>query len=317
MFLVNFGLMMFFMLSGAFRAAGDPRTPLRLGLTMTVLTVAFNIALIPAFGTLGAALGTIASSTIVAAYGMWRLFAPGSVIHFDAHMDKRPDFTIIRALFRFGLPTGVQGIAMNVAGVLLLRFIGSLEHSAAAQAAYTVGYSELFSLITWTSVGLMGASATIAGQNLGAGNPERAMRGVAVASKIGLGVAAIVGALFVLVPGYLLAVFGMTEPLVTSLGEELLMYLSISGFFITVALSYTGGLQGTGDTRSPLFISIVSQIGVPIGLCTIFQAAGGLQPSEIWLAIVLGHLTRAVLSVVRFRQGKWRQIAVDIEPARP
>jgi len=317
MFLGNFGLMMFFMLSGAFRAAGDPRTPLRLGLTMTVLTVAFNVTLIPAFGTLGAALGTIASSTIVAVYGMWRMFAPGSVIHFHAHMDKRPDFSIIRALFRFGLPTGVQGIAMNIAGVLLLRFIGSLEHSAAAQAAYAVGYTELFSLITWTSVGLMGASATIAGQNLGAGNAERAMRGVAVASRIGLCVAAIVGALFVFVPGYLLAVFGMTEPLVTDLGEELLMYLSVSGFFITVALSYTGGLQGTGDTRSPLFISIVSQIGVPIGLCTIFQAAGGLEPGEIWLAIVLGHLTRAALSVLRFRQGKWRHIAVDIEPARP
>jgi putative MATE family efflux protein len=317
MFLGNFGLMMFFMLSGAFRAAGDPRTPLRLGVTMTVLTVAFNVALIPAFGTLGAALGTIASSTIVAGYGMWRLFAPGSVIHFDAHMDKRPDFTIIRALFRFGLPTGVQGIAMNIAGVLLLRFIGSLEHSAAAQAAYAVGYTELFSLITWTSVGLMGASATIAGQNLGAGNAERAVRGVAVASRIGLSVAAIVGALFVFVPEYLLGVFGMTEPLVTDLGEELLMYLSVSGFFITVALSYTGGLQGTGDTRSPLFISIVSQIGIPIGLCTIFQATGGLEPGEIWLAIVLGHLTRAALSVLRFRQGKWRQIAVDIEPARP
>ncbi len=317
MFLGNFGLMMFFMLSGAFRAAGDPRTPLRLGVTMTVLTVAFNVTLIPAFGTLGAAFGTIASSTIVAAYGMWRLFTPGSVIHFDTHMDKRPDFVIIRSLFRFGLPTGVQGIAMNIAGVLLLRFIGSLEHSAAAQAAFAVGYAELFSLITWTSVGLMGASATIAGQNLGAGNPDRAVRGVAVASRIGLGVAAIVGALFVFVPEYLLAVFGMTEPLVTDLGEELLMYLSVSGFFITVALSYTGGLQGSGDTRSPLFISIVSQIGVPIGLCTIFQAAGGLEPGEIWLSIVLGHLTRAVLSVMRFRQGKWRHIAVDIEPARP
>ena len=95
------------------------------------------------------------------------------------------------------------------------------------------------------------------------------------------------------------------------------MYLSVSGFFITIALSYTGGLQGTGDTRSPLFISVVSQFGIPIGLCTIFQATGGLQPGEIWLAIVLGHLTRAALSVIRFRQGKWRQIAVDIEPARP
>jgi putative MATE family efflux protein len=317
MFIGNFGLMLFFMLSGAFRAAGDPRTPLRLGVTMTVLTVVFNVMLIPAFGTLGAALGTIASSTIVSAYGVWRLFAPGSVIHFDARVERKPDWTIIRALFRFGLPTGVQGIAMNVAGVLLLRFIGSLEHSAEAQAAYAVGYTELFSLITWTSVGLMGAAATIAGQNLGAGNPERATLGVSVASRIGITVAAAVGAMFLLVPEYLLGIFGMTEPLVTALGQELLQYLSISGLFITVALSYTGGLQGTGDTRSPLYISIVSQIGIPIGLCVMFQATGVLEPGEIWLAIVLGHFTRAALSVARFRQGKWRHIAVDIEPARP
>ena len=317
MFLGIFGMMLFFMLSGAFRAAGDPRTPLRLGVTMTVLTVVFNVILIPRFGTLGAALGTIASSTIVAAWGIWRLFAPGSVIHFHRGMDTKPDFGIIRSLFRFGLPTGVQGIAMNIAGLMLLRFIGSLQHSAAAQAAYAVGYTELFSLITWTSVGLMAASATIAGQNLGAGNPERAMHGVAVASRFGLGVAAVVGVMFLTIPKSLLGIFGMTEPLVTSIGTELLKYLSLSGFFITVALSYTGGLQGTGDTRSPLYISLISQIVVPIGICTVLQAMRGLQPSDIWLAIVLGHLTRALLSVTRFRQGKWRHIAVDIEPARP
>ena len=315
MFVGIFGLMMFFMLSGAFRAAGDPRTPLRLGVTMTVLTIVFNVVLIPKFGTLGAALGTIASSTIVAVYGVRRLFAPDSVIHFHRGMDTHPDWTIIRSLFRFGLPTGVQGIAMNIAGVLLLRFIGSLENSAAAQAAYAVCYTELFSLITWTSVGLMGASATIAGQNLGAGRPERVMHGVAVASAIGLAVAAAVGAMFLLVPQLLLGIFGMTEPLVTSLGQQLLKYLSVSGLFVTVALWYTGGLQGTGDTRSPLYISLISQIGVPIGLCAFFQAVGGLEADRIWMAIVLGHLTRAVLSVLRFQQGRWRDIAVDIEPA--
>ena len=183
MFLGILGMLMFFMLSGAFRAAGDPRTPLRLGVAMTALTILFNVLLIPRLGTIGAALGTIASSTIVAAYAVRRLFAPGSVIRFRRGMELAPDLGIIRSLFRFGLPTGIQGIAMNIAGVLLLRFIGSLEHSAAAQAAYAVGYTELFSLITWTSVGLMGASATIAGQNLGAANPERAMHGVAVASS--------------------------------------------------------------------------------------------------------------------------------------
>ena len=317
MFVGMFGMMMFFMLSGAFRAAGDPQTPLRLGVTMTVLTIAFNVLLIPAFGTVGAAFGTIASSTLVALYGLWRLTRPESVIHFERGMNKRPDFTIIRSLFRFGLPTGVQGIAMNVGGVFLLRFIGSLEQSAAAQAAYAVGYTELFSLITWTSVGLMGAAATIAGQNLGAGNADRAVEGVRVASRIGLGVAAVVGTMFVLIPQYLLAVFGMEDAEVLALGRSLLAYLSVSGIFITVALSYTGGLQGTGDTRSPLYISIVSQVVIPLGLCTAFESSRGLQPNDIWLAIVIGHLTRATLSVARFRQEKWRNIAVDIEPARP
>src|SRR5256885_8540392 len=96
-------------------------------------------------------------------------------------MSWRPDWRIIRELFRFGLPTGVQGIAMNIAGVLLLRYIGSLAQSAQAQAAYAVGYTELFSFITWTSVGLMSAAATVGGQNLGAGRPERAVHGVHVA----------------------------------------------------------------------------------------------------------------------------------------
>jgi putative MATE family efflux protein len=312
--LVGFmGMMMFFMLSGAFRAAGDPHTPLRLGVAMTVLTIGFNLVLIPAVGTVGAAYGTIASSSLVSGYGIWRLMRPESVIHFGRNMDRRPDFTIIRSLFRFGLPTGVQGIAMNVAGVLLLRFIGSLEESAEAQAAYAVGYTELFSFITWTSVGLMGASATIAGQNLGAGKPERAIAGVRVASQFGLGVAALVGALFLLIPDYLLAIFGMTDPRVNQIGTQLLRYLSVSGFFITVALSYTGALQGTGDTRSPLYISVFSQIVIPLGLCTFFQATSGLQAGHIWTAILIGHMARCGLSVARFNQQKWRSIAVDIE----
>ena len=99
-------------------------------------------------------------------------------------------------------------------------------------------------------------------------------------------------------------------------GEQLLRYLAVSGLFVTVALSVTGALQGTGDTRSPLYISIVSQIILPLGLCAILQATRGLQANDIWLAIVLGHLTRCLLSFGRFRQQKWRNIRVDIEPAR-
>jgi putative MATE family efflux protein len=315
-FAFSIGMLLFFMLTSALRAAGDARTPLRLGVTMTVLNVVLNIILIrglgpiPQMGTAGSALGTVIASSAVSAYALFMLLKGRLVIKLSRHMDWRPDWTIIKSLFRFGLPTGVQGIAMNVAGVMLLRFIGSLEHSAPAQAAYAIGYTELFSMITWTSVGLMGAAATIAGQNLGAGQPERAIQGVHTASKIGLSVAFGVGLMFVAFPEALLGAFGATEAAVATIGEELLRYLAISGFFITIALTYTGGLQGTGDTRSPLFITLASQIAVPIGMCTMIQATRQLQPGDIWLAIVLGHFTRCILTVARFRQGKWRSISV-------
>ena len=317
MFVYSVGMLMFFMLGGALRAAGDARTPLRLGVALTVLNIALNVMLIPgygpipALGTRGAAIGTSTASLLVSGVGLWLLLSGRLVVSFPRTMSWRPDWAIVRSLFRFGLPAGVQGVAMNLAGVLLLRFIGSLEHSAEAQAAYAVGYSELFSLITWTSVGLMGAAGAVAGQNLGAGHPDRTMRAVSIASRIGLVVAGCVSAMFLLIPEQLLWIFGLKDPIVVNIGKELLRYLSISGFFITVALTYTGGLQGTGDTRSPLYITLVSQVVVPIGLCATLQATGHLSSSGVWTAILLGHLTRCVLTVTRFKQAKWRTIVVE------
>jgi len=315
-FMFSIGMLLFFMLSSALRAAGDARTPLRLGVSMTMLNLVLNLILVPKYGTTGSAMGTVIASSTVSFVALYLLFKGKLVVKFSRHMDFHPDWMVIRSLFRFGLPTGVQGIAMNLAGVTLLRFIGGLEQSAAAQAAYAIGYTELFSLITWTSVGLMGAAATVAGQNLGANQPERAIQGVHAACRIGLWVATVVGLAFVVAPHFLLRLFGATEAAVATLGEELLQYLAVSGFFITVALTYTGGLQGTGDTRSPLFITLASQIAVPIGMCTFIQSTRPLVASDIWLAIVLGHFTRAVLTVLRFRQGRWRQIKVEIEGAR-
>jgi len=107
----------------------------------------------------------------------------------------------------------------------------------------------------------------------------------------------------------------MHDPVVVNIGVELLRVLSVSGLFITVALAYTGGLQGTGDTKSPLYISMVSQIVVPLGICVVIRETGRLDPIDIWLAILAGHVTRCALSVLRFRQGRWRSIAVSIGPS--
>ncbi|MCU0635511.1 MAG: MATE family efflux transporter, partial [Gemmatimonadaceae bacterium] len=283
------GMLVFYMLGGALRSAGDARTPMVLGIVMTVLNVLFNIVFIgglgpvPAMGTVGAALGTIIATTIVAAYAVWKLWRGGWAVHFPRDRGFAPDWAIIRSLFRFGLPAGFQGIAMNIGGVLLLKFIGSLAQSAAAQAAYTVSYSELFALVTWTGSALMGATAAVVGQNLGARQPERAEAAVRTAAGYGIAVAVTLGLAYFFIPGTLLALFGLNEPEVVAVGTQLLRVLAISGLFITVALTFTGGLQGTGDTKSPFYISIVSQIVVPLSICFVLQQLGRLEPLGIWL----------------------------------
>ncbi|MEP6688384.1 MAG: MATE family efflux transporter [Gemmatimonadales bacterium] len=322
MFMTSTGMLIFFMVSGALRSAGDARTPLILGFVMTALNIVFNVVLIrglgpiPSYGTAGAAMGTALASGLVAAYALVMLWRGSWVVRFPRGQGWGPDWAIIRELFRFGLPAGFQGIAMNIGGVFLLAFVGSLAQSAPAQAAYAVSYTQLFSFVTWTSIGLMGAAAAVAGQNLGAGRPDRTAAAVHIAARIGVAGAAIAGLLFFFIPRQLLAIFGIQDPAVVPIGAELLRVLSVSGLFISAALTYTGGLQGTGDTKSPLYISIVSQIVLPLGICFVIQRTGTLQPIHIWLAILAGHVTRFSLSFYRFVQGKWRDIAVDIGQTR-
>ena len=88
MFIFSSGMLIFFMLGGALRSAGDARTPLRLGIALTVMNLTFNIILIPglgpipAFGTLGAAMGTVIAGGIVAIYALFQLWGGGWVVGF-------------------------------------------------------------------------------------------------------------------------------------------------------------------------------------------------------------------------------------------
>jgi putative MATE family efflux protein len=318
-FVFSFGLLIFFMTSGALRSAGDAKTPMILGIVMTILNLLLNIVFIsglgpiPAYGTAGAAIGTSLATGIVGLFAIYRMWSGTWVVGFPRDNGWGPDWKVIRLLFKFGLPTGIQGIAMNVGGVLMLSYIGGIAQSAAAQGAFAVAYTQVFSLVTWTSVGLMGAAAAVAGQNLGAGHPDRAFSAVNTAARFGIAGSAFLGIFFFFFPRQILAIFGMTDPVAVEIGVQLLRVLAFSGLFISAALTYTGGLQGSGDTKSPLYISIISQVAIPLGICFVITRVSTLEPIDIWLAILAGHVTRCVLSVLIFFQGKWRNISVDLE----
>ncbi len=312
-------LFLMFMLTGAFQASGEPKTPLKLGILTTVLNIVFSAALIigvgpiPALGTIGAALGTVLAPMTSVVIALYLIFRRKALIPPPKRLRLLPDFSVMKPVARIGIPTGIQGVLLNVAGVFLLRFIASLENSAAAQAAYTICYAQLFMVITWTSFGLRAAAATIMGQNIGAGKPKRGKNGVAVAAGMGAAWAMTVGLLYWFFPKPLLALFDATGEPLFSFGQSLLHYLAFSGIALASTLALTGGLQGAGETKVPMYIAFLTQIVVLLGICFGFQAAGRLSTDIIWAAILVSHTLRFAFTLAFFRTKSWAHKKIEIQ----
>ena len=311
MFVFIGGMMMFFMLGAALRSAGDARTPMILGIAMTVLNLAFNVILIrglgpiPQFGTKGSAMGTAMASGLVAVYSLWKLWSGAWVVRFPRGQGFGPDWRIIRSLFRFGLPTGIQGIAMNVGGVFMLAFIGSLPQSAAAQAAFAISYTQLFSLITWTSVGLMGAAAAVAGQNLGAGRPDRAEKAVWTAALYNIVFLGAVGVLFLVAAPFITGLF-TTDPLVQPYAIGCLRIVSLGFLFYAYGMVLTSAFNGAGDTWTPTYINLFVFWVFEIPLAWFLATRAGFGARGVFISLTVSYSALAVVSALLFRRGKWK-----------
>lgn len=319
LFLCGAPLFLMFLLTGAFHASGEPKTPLKLGILTTALNIIISSVLIiglgpfPALGVAGAALGTVLAASVSCIIGIYLIYSRRMLIQPPTHFHILPNLRLLRSIARIGIPTGIQGVLLNVAGVLLLRYISELPDSAAAQAAYTICYAQLFSLVTWTSFGLRTAAGTLMGQNIGAGDAQRGKRAVLLAAGLGGLWACVIGAVFWTMPELLLRLFSAVNEPIVGIGVSLLHYLSLSGIALALNLALTGGLQGAGATRAPMFIAFVSQIVVLLGVCQFFLSRGILTPDKIWTALLLSHVMRLVLTALVFRTKGWTHTKVELD----
>ncbi len=319
LFTASAPMFMIFMLNNALQAAGDPRTPLILGVMTTILNIVFSSVLIVGFGPIpslganGAALGTVLGPVPSVIVAMVMIMRRRMVLGPPDKFRLIPDMSVIRAVARIGIPTGIQAVVLNVGGVLLLRFIGSLDQSVAATAAYTICYTQLFSFVTWASFGLRASASTIMGQNIGAGKPARGKRGVYIATGIAIAWSGIWAIVYTVFPQRLLSMFGVLDGAeVYVISRDLLSYLAISGFFVSSALAITGGLQGAGDTKKPMYVAIVTQIFVLLGICFALEQMDMLAPHTIWMAILVSHVTRLALTWWLFFSGDWAHLKIEL-----
>lgn len=318
LFTASLPLFLMFVLNGAFQSSGNPKIPLYLGILTTIVNIIASYILItglgpfPELGTAGAAIGTCLGPLPSILIGLILIQRHKVLIGPPERFSIVPDLSVLKAVIRLGLPSGIQAVLLNIGGVALLSFIGSLEESAEAQAAYTICYVQLFSVVTWTGFGLRAACATVMGQNMGAGKNERGKQAVYVGAGLGFLWAAAFGALFWIFPYTLLGFFFVEDVLVLDIGSSLLHFLTFSGVFIAVTLAFTGGLQGAGDTRKPMYIAFISQIVVLLGVCAVYESMGRLSTNVIWTAILVSHMSRLTLTYIMFARGKWDNIKVEI-----
>jgi putative MATE family efflux protein len=334
LFLCGMPMFVMFMMTGAFNASGDPKTPLILGVLATILNVLISLVLIPgvdpfdvsmpggsilhvplyipALGTSGAALGTVGGPTVSAVIGLTLVMRRKMILQPPTKYTFFPDFKIVREIARIGIPTGIQGIMLNLGGFITYIFLRMTEEPAAAQAAYTIAYIQLFSLITWPSFGLRAACGTVMGQNIGANKPDRGKKAVVLAAAIAVGWGLFIGFFFMFAPGGLFGIFNATEEPVFGYGKLLLSYLFFSGVLLAPTLAMTGGLQGAGATKIPMFIALFTQF-VSIGLLFLLHLGGALTAGNMWVVILAGHTIRFTLTLAVFRKDGWIHTKVGFE----
>lgn len=305
-----------FLMGTAMQSSGDPRTPLVLVVLSVILNVLFTIVFIaglgpfPPMGPAGAALGTCLApipGLIIAAVLLYR---GRLILQLPRRWTLKPDWALIKSVMRIGIPTAINGVVLNLGAIGILVFIDGLKFGSQAMAAYTVCYAQLFSFVTWASLGLRSAAAALVGQNVGAGKSERGKSGVRVAAVMGVMWAFAWGVTMWNHAEFFLGIFNLRDPHVVAFGTSLLRYLSFSGIFLSAGLAFTGGLIGAGQTQKPMWIAIVTQIFILLGVCEIYSLLGLLTASAVWQAILISHFTRYVLTHYVFGRARWKPIVV-------
>jgi Na+-driven multidrug efflux pump len=192
------------------------------------------------------------------------------------------------------------GTASYVGLVRILSVFGS-----SALAGYTIGIRVIiFALLP--AFGISNAAATMVGQNLGAGRPDRAEHAVWTAARYNMLFLGAVGVIFLLAASPIVALF-TDDPQVRPYAIGCLRIVSLGFVFYAAGMVLTQSFNGAGDTWTPTIINLFVFWLWEIPLAWWLSVGIGLGPRGVFIALTLAYSTLAVVSAVIFRRGKWKE----------
>lgn len=304
----NFTLYIQVIGSAALQGAGDAKTPMWAGVIENILNIALDPLLIyglgpfPKLSVAGAAIASVLSQSVAAVLVVRGMFAGRAQLRV-AWRDCRPDLPLIWRILKIGLPGSGQLLTRSLMGAVLMRVVAGC--GTAAVAAYGTGL-RFHMIVLMPAFALGGAAATLVGQNLGAGKPDRAHQAAWLAT--GMDILFMLAAILVmtLFARPLMGLFNH-DPDVIKIGVNYLRIVSPFYVFAALGIVLGRGLNGAGDTIAPMIATILALWGLQVPLA-IWLAKVMLPATQgIWWAISLASMAHGLLITGWFELGRWKK----------
>ena len=296
-----------FLLNAIFRGAGDAAIAMRVlvlsnGLNMILAPCfIFGVAFFPELGVTGAAVGTTIGRGIGVSYAAYHLFKPGGRIHVDA-VAWRFDGTLLTKLLRLSSTAVVQLLIATASWTALMPIMAGFGE--AAIAGYVIALRVvMFALLP--ALGLSNAAATMVGQNLGAGKPERSEAAVWKAAGFNTAFYFLVGLILLVFSHPIVSIF-TSEPEVLRYGSSALYIIAFGFAFYGLGMVLETAFNGAGDTWTPTYLNLLVFWIFEIPLAYLLAYTFEMGPQGVFWAITYAFSLLAVASAILFRRGKWK-----------
>lgn len=307
----NLVILLLFLFNAIFRGAGDASAAMRALWLANILNIIldpmfiFGFGPIPEMGVTGAAVATTIGRSVGVAYQIWILLGGRTRVQLrreHCHLDR----SVLRTTLKISGPGMLQYLVGTASWLAVMRLVA--DFGSDALAGYTIAIRVIiFALLP--SWGVSNAAATLVGQNLGAGKPERAEKSVWLCTWLDVAFLSTLGLIFWILAPEVVAIF-VTAPEAKRVGIESMRILTMIYPVWAVGMVTVQSFNGAGDTKTPTWIHFFSFWLFQIPVAWYLAHEGGFGTAGIFYAIAVAQCVAAAWSAYLFRKGRWKTIEV-------
>lgn len=301
----NIVILLLFLLNGIFRGAGNAAIAMRSLWLANICNIILCPLLIHFFGLIGAAIATTTGRSIGVCYQLWHLLKGKGIIKIHLH-HFLPDKKLMKNILNVASTATLQFLIGSASWIAMARII--TDFGSDAVAGYTIAIRWIVFFIL-PAFGLSNAAATLVGQNLGAGQPERAEKSVWKTAKYNAIFMACVSALFLFCAEFLVKII-TTEPAVVNVAVLALRIVSLGYIFYGIGMVMMNAFNGAGDSRTPTWVNLfwfwVFQIPIAYFVAVVLNWG----PKGVFICIVVTETCITITSMILFKRGKWKVVKV-------